>query len=295
MGKIDWNSFSQQAGNASSVDSPRAVSSNRISYFFLRNDGEEAVARILINNPSDLEVVTVHQQMVNGKRRNVYCTQQDTGHCPLCEAGMQLSNKLYLPLTVYLKNEQGQVVPTPMIWERPASFGMKIANLCTEYGTPLSDQVFKIKRNGAPGSKQTSYDVLYANPSVYRPELYPKTEEAFVNYEVVGNAVVSLNDAQMQQLLTTGNIELGGGRSAATPATPAARPTYSTPVASTPAYAAPTTPAYSTPAVPTTPAVPAPNASYAAPRRTYEPQAAAATPATPAAMGEPRPRRFYQA
>ena len=68
-----------------------------------------------------------------------------------------------------------------------------------EYG-PLSDNIFKIKRSGAPNSRDTRYNIMYASPAVYRPDLYVKKPELFEGYHAVGNAVIDKNADELMDL-----------------------------------------------------------------------------------------------
>ena len=51
-----------------------------------------------------------------------------------------------------------------------------------EYGD-LRDVVFKIKRRGARGSLQTTYDILPANSNIYKEEIYKKDFSCFNNFD----------------------------------------------------------------------------------------------------------------
>ena len=84
--------------------------------------------------------------------------------------------------------------------ERSALYIDTITNLIDNYG-PLSDSIFKIIRNGESGSKNTTYDIMYGNPSVYKPELYPKDETLFEGYEVIGTTVLDPTVEEAAQIL----------------------------------------------------------------------------------------------
>jgi hypothetical protein len=74
-----------------------------------------------------------------------------------------------------------------------------------EYG-PLSDCVFKIRRNGKPQDKNTTYEIMLANPNVYRPDLYPKDASAFDGFTVSGRQVINKTAEEMNVYLSTGSF-----------------------------------------------------------------------------------------
>ena len=113
-------------------------------------------------------------------------------NCPMRKAGIKIQQRFYIHLIQYTKDEQGNIIATPKVWERAASYAVTIKNLIDEYG-PLSDCIFKIRRNGEAGSMQTTYSILFGNPQVYRSDFYPKEEALFENYSVIGTAVLDKN------------------------------------------------------------------------------------------------------
>ena len=181
---------------------------NYVSYFSLKDDGDEAIVRI-VNDPEEFEVYTVHPVTVNGKFRKVNCINdinEGVHSCPLCEAGVQLQNRFYIKLIEYTRDEAGNIVPEAKIWERPTSYIQRLVNLYTEYGS-LKDNVFKIKRNGAKGDMKTDYVFMFANPSIYNEQLYVKDFSAFDDYSPLGTAILNRNIDEMKDIL----VEMNGG------------------------------------------------------------------------------------
>lgn len=176
----------------------------RVSYFSLKNDKDEAVVRIMHDSPADFEIVAVHPISIGGKFRKVNCLRgayEPIENCPFCAAEKQLQRRIYIHLLEYTKDENGNIVCTPKVWERSTDYISKLKNLCDEY-PPLSDSLFKIKRNGAAGSMETTYDIMFASPAVYNPNIYVKDENAFKNYSCIGSAVLNKTPEEMIALIS---------------------------------------------------------------------------------------------
>ena len=172
-----------------------------VSYFGLKDDGDEAIVRFA-NDPEEFEVYTVHPVTIDGKFRKVNCIndiKSGVHSCPLCEAGVQLQNRFYIKLIEYVRDDQGNVVAQPKIWERPTSYIQRLVNLYTEYGS-LKDNVFKVKRNGVRGDMKTDYIMMFGNPSIYNEQLYPKDFSAFENYSPLGTAILNKTAEEMVEL-----------------------------------------------------------------------------------------------
>lgn len=175
---------------------------SRVSYFGLKDDGDEAIIRIA-SDPEDFEVYTVHPVTIDGKFRKVNCINdinEGVHSCPLCEAGIPLQNRFYIRLIEYVRDEQGNIVPEAKIWERPTSYIQRLVNLYTEYGS-LKDNIFKVKRNGARGDMKTDYVFMFANPSIYNEQLYPKDFSAFDDYTPLGGAILNRTADEMRDML----------------------------------------------------------------------------------------------
>ena len=277
-----------------------------VGFFSLRDDGDEAIVRIMHDSPATFEIVAVHPYQVNGKFRNINCIrdpQEEIEKCPLCEAGVRLSYRFFLHLIEYTKDAQGNIVATPKVWERGISYADTIKDYCAEYA-PLSNYIFKIRRNGKKGSQDTTYNIMPANPNVYRPDLYPKDDSLFEGYSVIGTAVYNTDYNGLQKLLVSSeqepytpkaasanpvNYQTAAPAAYAQPAAPQqyqapqmAQPTYEPPVGySSPAQAAPTyTPPVQQYAPPT---------GYGAPVGHADP---VGEPGTPGAVRNPEPAPY---
>ncbi len=260
MGQIDFNSFKQRTTQNNSNTASNSNRGPRIGYFTLKQDKDQAIVRFMIDSPDDFDIVAGHRMSINGFQRLVNCVRDvhdPVENCPLCAAGKKLEYRVYIHLIEYTRDEEGKIVATPKVWERSTAYINTLTNLLNEYG-PLSDNVFKITRNGAAGATGTTYDITYCKPDVYKPELYVKNESLFNGYKAVGNAVLDYDVDKLNELVngTTTNEEptTPPARTAApsyeAPATTTPRPTAysSTTPRSTPSYAAAgTTPQTNTP------------------------------------------------
>lgn len=218
MAQINFKAFMARANGTKGT----STSAPKVSYFSLKKDQDEAIVRFMIDSPEDFDIVVVHQAKVGNFNRSVNCirsAQDPIENCPLCEAGYKIGFRFYIRLIEYLPDEQGNIVGVPKIWERSSMYVQTFNDLLQEYGK-LSDCVFKVKRNGATGSKDTVYSILFANQRLYEGPEYAKIPDAFKGYKVLGHAVVNKNFEELQALLS----ELGAGSK-----TPEEQPAYNKP------------------------------------------------------------------
>lgn len=180
-----------------------------IKMFGLKDDGHEAVVRIMHDSTEDFDIGTCHKVKIGDRYRKVGCLRdprEPVDKCPLCKSGAKIEQRIFIHMLRYDKNEAGQVTVTPVVWERTArEYANKLKNMIQEYG-PLSDCIFKIRRNGKAGDMSTTYELLYANPTVYRPELYPKDEKAFEGYSAFGKVVMDKTFDEISEYLATGQF-----------------------------------------------------------------------------------------
>ena len=199
MAQITFNTINSNSTN---------TFNNNVGFFSLKNDGDVATVRFMHDTTDSFELLTTHDETVNGKYRKINCIrnpQEPFENCPLCAKGEKVSQRIFIHLVQYVQDETGRIVGLPKIWERPASYAYKLKNLIDEYGN-LSNYVFKIKRNGAKGSRETSYDIMFCNPAMYDESNYPKIPDAFDNYKVLGGIVMDKNFQELLEFVNTGNF-----------------------------------------------------------------------------------------
>ena len=263
MAQVNFNSINSGSAN---------YSSTQIPYFSLKNDGDEAIVRIMHDTTDSFDILSVHVVNIGGRYFKINCLRNPSDPieaCPLCETGEQLKQFIYIRLLQYIPEADGTISVRPMIWERPVRYASTLKSLMDDYG-PLSDCIFKIKRRGAARSFDTTYDILFQNPAVFKSEFYPKIESGLDNYSALGKVVYNKTAEDMIEFVRTGNFP-----SAAASAAAKAVPKQTTPAVNSNNYAAPSQPAYAPPAVPprapvTTPYTPPATPSYN-PANAYNP------------------------
>lgn len=268
MARIDWNSFKEKTENNN------AQSGSKVGFFTLKNDQDEAIVRFMHDTPEDFDLLVVHKtQDENGKWKSVNCLRNPSDPidmCPICADGGKTDYKIFVHMLEYVRMEDGSIRPFARVWERSSSYAKKLANLMAEYG-PLSECLFKVKRNGAKGNLKTEYDIMYVSEKVYPHNVYVRDDSLLEGYQALGHAVI---DKTYEELSNDSN---GAAK------------------VSTPTYQAPSTtvPTYQAPATPTVPAyqAPATQAYEGRPVRTYE--APTQQPTFQGSEGVARPRRVY--
>ena len=184
------------------------VSNSKISYFSLKNDGDEAIVRIMHDSTDTFDIVTTHPIQVGNKYKRVNCIRnpkESIDRCPLCSSGAKIQQKIYIHLIQYVNDENGNCVAQGKVWERAANFAVTLKNLIDEYG-PLSNSIFKIRRNGEAGNMKTTYSILYCNPNVYNNADFPIDREMFNGYTAIGNAVLDQSPDELCYFISNGDF-----------------------------------------------------------------------------------------
>ena len=201
MARISFDAFQQAASEQSGSE---------VGFFSLKNDGDEAVVRILHNSSEDFDIIATHPIKVGEYFRKAACLRnpgEAPDKCPLCASGAKLQYRIFVHMIQYSTGENGTIIAKPVVWDRSAKdMSQKLVTMIQEYG-PLSDCVFKVRRNGKAGDMQTTYEILFANPNVYRPDLYPKdAAAAFDNYDTLGTKVYNKSYDELVTFLNTGSF-----------------------------------------------------------------------------------------
>ena len=203
MAKVNFNDVANQRED-------RANFSNGVGFFnSLKDDGDETIVRFMHDDVYSFDIASVHNLSIGGKFRKVNCLRgsmsEPLSTCPLCEAGEKLQTRIFIHLIEYTKGQNGEVVATPKVWERSIAYATKLKDFMEDY-TPLSDYVFKVKRRGAKGSMDTTYSIVPLNPAQYPTSMFPKQEDAFKDYTVIGKVVSDKSAEEMQAYLQTGEF-----------------------------------------------------------------------------------------
>ena len=177
-----------------------------VGFFSLKNDGDEAIVRIMCDSMSDLEIMTVHPITLGASsfpNRQVNCLRDPRDPmdmCPLCAAGESVKQKVFIRMLQYDPiTKQSKAV----VWDRVASvFAPMIKSYLDNYG-PLSHIICKIIRHGT--GKQTKYDIVpNISPQEYNETNYPIDREAFNDFKVLGRMVMDKNAEEIMQFMRTG-------------------------------------------------------------------------------------------
>ena len=154
--------------NYSDAENYGAQKSN---YFSLKDDGDTAKIRFLINDINDLEGVAVHEVQVGDKTFDVECLRaynEPIDNCPLCAANYKQNAKLFIPIYDEGSKES-------KIWTRGRTFFNKLSSLCSRYN-PLVATPFEIERVGKKGDTNTTYETYPMQSDNARVEDFPEVK-----------------------------------------------------------------------------------------------------------------------
>ncbi len=142
MARIKASDFEQQKQNSNT------------GYFRLVDDGDTARVRFLYNTSDDIEMFSVYQVDVNGKKRWVNSLRnynEPLEKCPFSRlSGVKLQNKLFIP--IYNIDEN-----CVQIWERGFTYQKKLEPIAKRF-EPIYSAVVEISRSGRKGDKETTYN-----------------------------------------------------------------------------------------------------------------------------------------
>ena len=170
MPRIDWDDVDRY-GNSKS------------SFFSLADDGDKAIVRFYHKDLKDMDVIPVHRVEVDKRDRNVMCLRgpdDSKSTCPFCDAGMNVSVRVYLRLLVYTPDRDGYYTNKPecMIWERGAAMRKQLSSLINRYGkNGFMNKVFEIERCGKKGDQKTTYQIYPVDDLDEDECIIPDSEE----------------------------------------------------------------------------------------------------------------------
>lgn len=254
------------------INQESTYSPNNVGFFFLQNDGEEAIVRFAHDSIMDFDIQTVHNVTVNGKYRNVSCLRdphEPLEKCPFCANGFKLNQRFYIHLVQYSMDSAGNIVAEPKVWERSVQYANTLKSYIDNYG-PLSDLICKIIRHGAKGDMKTTYEIVpNLSKQLYPDNIYVKDMSAFEGYTSLGTVVMDKSyDDCLQYVNTKAFPQAPVQQQAAAPqqnyAPQNAMPTYSN-QQSVPQQPVPQIPHVAPQAAPQYQAPPQPNQGMSAP------------------------------
>lgn len=179
-----------------------------VGFFSLKQDGDEAIVRILCDDISSLEILTVHPITVgnsNFPNRNVNCLRtprEPLEKCPFCNSGEKVKQRVYIRMLQY---DPATREPIAVVWDRPAgTYVPKLKSYIDNYG-PLSQIMCKIIRHGS--GLDTTYDIIpNINPQKYTLDAYRLDTEDFEDFKVLGRMVMDKTAEEMIVFMNTGNF-----------------------------------------------------------------------------------------
>ena len=181
-----------------------------VNFFSLKNDGDEAIVRIMHDCVEDFDIVSTHEVREDGKYRGrmscVRDPKDDLSKCPACAAGLATIQRMYIHLIHYVQDETGNIVPKAEVWERSTFYAQQIKSYIDNYG-PMSDIICKIIRHGGAGDQKTKYEIIpNLNKQVYRDDIYVKDTSLFENFHSVGTVVMNKSIEDMSTFIQTGHF-----------------------------------------------------------------------------------------
>ncbi len=197
MAQFSYESYQQRQQN-------KQFEGGNIRFFnFLKNDGDVVLVRFPYTSPNEFELYDLHRVSVNGNYRFVNCIReanQPTTACPLCAKGDVAKGRFIVKMLVYVQGQNGIEV-VPCVWDRPTGFAKTLAERLND----CHNVVYKIKRIGAKGDKNTTYDIMPTmNPQIYNEQTYPSDFSAFANFKPNNFAFLDRNFEELTQFVNTG-------------------------------------------------------------------------------------------
>ena len=201
MSKIEFEDYVRQKEPKRGAQSQGKVLHPDVFYFKLA-EGEEAIVRFMYEDTKEFDLETVHTVQHKGRFTKVSCNRGGEDHCVFCDNNVDVRTRFFVKMLQYTI-VNGKVEKKAVVWDRPAGYANELASFAREYG-PLKNSVFKIRRTGH--GLDTKYTTLYANPAMYKPEIYTPDTDAFDNWEPRGMMYARRSNEQMQRFLDTGEF-----------------------------------------------------------------------------------------
>ena len=172
--------LAQKNRNNSNTNYNNNNNQNKVTFLgtLLKNDNDMVIVRFPYRDLSDIKLDKCHAVQFPGDQwtKHVRCTGDE--NCPLCAEGKKVITRFFAKMLVYQPQPDGTLQITPAVWDRPSTFvdvelTEKLRELEEEQMGPLCDNLIKIRRCGAAGSKDTRYSLTIAhNKTVYNSNVY---------------------------------------------------------------------------------------------------------------------------
>lgn len=168
--------------------------------FILENDGDYAFVIFMYRSQDEVLAGPTHYVKSNEYSGYVHCNE---GGCPACAKGLRVQTKMFVPMWVIEQN--GQSVNELQFWDRNMTFEHILSQAVFKNFPDPSLYVFKITRNGAFRSKETTYSItVAANNKTPFDQICAENNLKFPNcYEMVCKDV---DAATLNQWLAAANM-----------------------------------------------------------------------------------------
>ena len=199
MARLSLEQASERLDNQSSF--------GYINKFFLTDDKEHTIVRMLLKDVADIEVYSVHDVKMTSKAGKEYIISVSChgDNCPLCKEAMKYDKQMfplvskakdniYIPL-IRLYNKDGKLDPVYQVFVRSTRFYRDtLAGFAARYDI---DGFTEIERTGAKGSKKTNYSLYSVNKDFNgKPFENVKTiEELKSDFEVKDDDIFGREDS----------------------------------------------------------------------------------------------------
>lgn len=207
MGRLNFNNYTEQPAE-------QEVEFKGVAFSpFKDKDATEAVVRFFYDNTDqfDLEVAhTVHVPTSSGKvaYKKVSCLREakdPISNCPFCASSdediSKVSTRFFCKGIAY-NMEDGKMVASPFVWDRPASFAKKLADMLSMYGD-LTKVVFRITRTGK-GLETRYSDPMYCPKEIYKDEIYVPDFSGLDSFDLYRVHCLKKSAEEMSTFLATG-------------------------------------------------------------------------------------------
>ena len=215
MAEFDFTEFTASKGGS-------GAKRTKVGYFnSLKDDGDETLVRFDYDTSADFKVVVVHRVENDGKHsmisclRDMYEKKDENCSCPLCRLGDKYPAKVkaYVKMIEYSRDAEGNVIVTPVVWERGSGFYNDIvgaikdgvSNGLIQDGTSIRDIVFKIRRSGKAKSTDTRFVVSAGNPALYPESVYTKDFSGLDGYDASRHMYWVKTAEEINRFLETGS------------------------------------------------------------------------------------------
>ena len=214
--------FSYEDYQKKSAAAQNSESLPKVGFFKLNKDGDSCLVRFNIRSTADFKMAKVHKPVFGRKYEGlsnpyagIACHNElggDANACPLCAAVAaghpvigKAENVIFVEMLVAYKDPATGMFaePVPVVWERKGSYSRELVAKLQSYGD-LSQQLFIMTRIGS--GKDTRYNLDYAVPAIYKPEMIPADFSAFENFKVNKHSFWEKTVEEINEYLRTGTF-----------------------------------------------------------------------------------------